>query len=118
MDVGEVAKVVGSVWKMTERGDNHIGQHGVYMQSHEIDDLTSDAFRLLAFLRAHQGRSVTYFWIANGLAKTFDWTVKRLARARSLLIKHGLVRTRQKTVARTTCSLRLAKGKSRLVESV
>lgn len=92
MDLNEVTKIVGSIWKMTERGDNHIGQHGVYMQAGEIDDLTgdADAFFLLAFLRAHQGSAST-FWIANGLAETFGWTVKRLAAARLVLIERKKV---------------------------
>jgi hypothetical protein len=87
MNTQEVAKTVASVWRYTKRGDDTIGMHGgVYMQRHEIDDLTSDAFRLLAFLRAHQGKRAhqgraPYFWIANALANRFDWTVKRLAAA-------------------------------------
>ena len=93
MATGEVADIVGSVWQMTVRGDNHIGMHGVYIQASEIEDLNSnsDAFYLLAFLRAHQGPSAT-FWITNGLAERFDWTVKRLASARSVLLERGLVR--------------------------
>jgi hypothetical protein len=94
MAISEVAGIVGSIWQMTERGDNHIGMHGFYMQARELEDLNgnSDAFYLLAFLRAHQGKAAPYFWIANGLAEKFDWTVKRLAAARSVLLERKQVR--------------------------
>jgi hypothetical protein len=94
MDVGEVTKIVGSVWQMTVRGENNIGMHGVFIQAGEIDDLTADEFYLLFFLRAHQGKhrgKLVTFWIANGLAEKFGWTVKRLAAARSGLLKRKRV---------------------------
>lgn len=94
MTAPEVSRVVDNVWSMTIKGLNHIGQHGAFMQDHEIDDLiggNQDAFVLLAYLRRHEQPLVT-FWIANGLADHLGWTVKRLANARKYLIDRKLVR--------------------------
>jgi hypothetical protein len=50
----------------------------------EIDD--PYAFKLLAFLRLHQGPHAT-FMCTNTLAQKFGWDRERLARARRTLIE-------------------------------
>ena len=89
MEDGEVEKVVGSVWGMTREGRNVIGQPGLFCLSAEhleIED--AHAFKLLAFLRFHQGPHAM-FWVTNSLAGRFGWDPHRLARARRVLIEQG-----------------------------
>jgi hypothetical protein len=96
MEDGEVEKIVGNVWGMTREGRNVIGQPGLFclsVEHLEIEDL--GAFKLLAFLRAHQGPHAM-FWCSNGLADRFGWDRHRLAQARQVLIEQGyLVPVRQ-----------------------
>lgn len=66
-----MSAVVNSVWRVTVEGRNWFGQHGAFMGLHEVNNMVGgdqDAFLLLVFLRAHQGRRAI-FWIANGLSK-------------------------------------------------
>ena len=62
-----------------------------------------DAFILLAFLRAHNrpDHGFSTFMIANGLATTLRWTIKRLAKARSMLITLEYIRLCRAAVANT-----------------
>jgi hypothetical protein len=62
-----------------------------------------DAFLLLAYLRAHNraDNGFSTFMIANGLANTFHWTIKRLAKARSMLITLEYIRLCRAAVANT-----------------
>ena len=95
MDAKEVGRVTDSVWKMTVEGRNWIGRPGAFMPLDEMAGFrgNSDALYLLAFLRAREGKDLT-FWIANGLAETpdFSWSRKRLAAARQSLIELGLIK--------------------------
>jgi hypothetical protein len=91
MEDREVNRIVDSVWGMTLEGRNIIGIPTAFCLTHEhlsIED--SDAFKLLAFLRAHQGPHA-HFMCANGLAarEEFDWDPRRIARARRILIELG-----------------------------
>jgi hypothetical protein len=98
MEDSEVNRIVDSVWGMTLEGRNIIGIPTAFCLTHEhlsIED--SDAFKLLAFLRAHQGPHA-HFMCANGLAdrEEFEWDPRRIARARRILIELGyLVPVRQ-----------------------
>src|SRR5262249_13787308 len=68
MEDMEVNRIADSVWGMTLEGRNIIGIPTAFCLTHEhlsIED--SDAFKLLAFLRAHQGPHA-HFMCANGLA--------------------------------------------------
>src|SRR5262249_14611205 len=91
MEGKEVNRIVDSVWGMTLEGRNIIGIPTAFCLTHEhlsIED--SDAFKLLAFLRAHQGPHA-HFMCTNGLAsrEEFDWDPRRIARARRILIELG-----------------------------
>jgi hypothetical protein len=88
----EVNRTATSVWGMTLEGRNFIGVPEILClrEEHlEIDD--PYAFKLLAFLRLHQGPHAL-FMCANGLAERFDWDRRRLATARSRLIEHGYLK--------------------------
>jgi hypothetical protein len=97
MEDKEVAQIVDSVWGMTLEGRNVIGLRGAFCLT--IDHLAiadSDAFKLLAFLRAHQGPHANFMCTNDGLAEKFGWGRKRLAHARHNLIELGyLVSVRQ-----------------------
>ena len=83
----EVFDVATSAWCYTERGLNRFGQHGVYFCTEEANRLitsNSDAFVLLAFLRANNGPGSTFI-VANGLADTLGWGLNRLRSARNRL---------------------------------
>jgi Bifunctional DNA primase/polymerase, N-terminal len=89
MEDGEVEKIVGNVWRMTQEGRNAIGEPGLFclsVEHLEIEDLS--AFKLFAFLRAHQGPHAM-FWCSNGLAERFGWDRERMAKARRVLIEKG-----------------------------
>ena len=91
LDDGEVVRVARSAWSYEERGLNRYGQHGAWIPIQEVDALlksSQDAIVLLAFLRAYEAPWAK-FWIANGLAERFGWTVKRLSNARKHLIERG-----------------------------
>jgi hypothetical protein len=83
----EVNRTATSVWGMTLEGRNFIGVPEILClrEEHlEIDD--PYAFKLLAFLRLHQGPHAT-FMCTNTLAERFGWDRRRLATARSRLIE-------------------------------
>jgi Bifunctional DNA primase/polymerase, N-terminal len=85
----EVNRIVDSIWNMTQAGRNVIGLPDAFcltVDHLEIED--THAFKLLAFLRAHQGPGAL-FMCANGLAERFGWTRERLSAARRLLIELG-----------------------------
>jgi len=90
MERQEVEKIVSSVWQMTLEGRNVIGLPEAFCLTREhlaIED--SDAFKLFAFLRAHQGPHAHFMCANDGLAEKFGWTRKRLAGARHALIELG-----------------------------
>jgi hypothetical protein len=89
----EIVKTAASAWDYEQRGLNRFGQHGAYFPIEVIEGFArergqSDAFLLLAYLRAHNGPWAD-FWITNGLAKIFGWGDKRLAAAREYLLERG-----------------------------
>jgi hypothetical protein len=96
MTTEEATKIVDSVWRMTIAGRNRVGTHPFIMLQHEaislIEHGDQDAFVLLNFLRAHHGPLAPPFFITNTLASTFDWTIKRLSKARSRLVERGILR--------------------------
>jgi hypothetical protein len=96
MEHTEVNRIAASVWGMTLEGRNAIGLAEAFCLTREhleIEDVS--AFKLLAFLRAHQGPHAT-FMCTNSLALKFGWDRERLARARRTLIELGyLVPVRQ-----------------------
>lgn len=95
MEEVEVEKIVDSVWGMTREGRNFIGMPDRFCLNEEHLDLDPYAFKLLAFLRHHQGPHAL-FWCTNTLADRFGWDLKRLRHARQTLIQEGhLVPVRQ-----------------------
>jgi hypothetical protein len=88
----EILSTASSAWAITERGDNHFGQHGCYFRTDEIVSMLhdQDALILLAFLKAHNGPWAT-FMCANGLTEDLGWDRHRLADARRRLIELGYV---------------------------
>jgi hypothetical protein len=90
MEDGEVERIVGNVWGMTREGRNSIGQPDLFCLDVEHLKMDSDAFKLLAFLQAHQGPHAL-FWCTNTLAERneFNWGPRRLADARRVLIEQG-----------------------------
>jgi hypothetical protein len=96
MTTGEATKIVDSVWRMTIAGCNRVGEHAFVIRQHEAISLIEhgdhDALVLLNFLRAHHGPLAPPFWVADTLASTFGWTIKRLSKARSRLVQRGILR--------------------------
>jgi hypothetical protein len=88
----ETVKTAASAWRYETTGKNQFGQHGAYFTIEMIEGLVrnrdTDAFALLAYLRAHNGPWAD-FWITNGLAKTFGCGDKRLAAARDRLLERS-----------------------------
>ena len=90
LPIEEVRKIVTQVWKMTLEHRNWIGRSGD--RRTEVTSFAGDvdAYFLLEWLRVSEGASSS-FWLANGLAEKFGWTVKRFARARERLIELGYI---------------------------
>ena len=88
--VEEVRTIVNSVWKMTLEHRNWIGRSGDRRTEVASFFGNADAYLLLEWLRVNEGASSS-FWIANGLAEKFGWTVKRFTGAREHLIELGYV---------------------------
>jgi hypothetical protein len=88
--VEEVRTIVNSVWKMTLEHRNWIGRSGERRTEVASFFGNADAYLLLEWLRVNEGAS-SNFWIANGLAEKFGWTVKRFTSAREHLIELGYV---------------------------
>jgi hypothetical protein len=90
MSAEEVSKIVDSVWQMTCEGHYWVCEHD--RRKHELslfkDD--TDALYLLDYLRVTQGIEAK-FWIANGLADNFGWTLRRFTAARQHIVERGYV---------------------------
>jgi hypothetical protein len=110
----EVMRTARSVWDYTIKGKNRFGQFGAWLPLADVDLLVGsrdcpgsavmqDACLLLTYLRAHNrpDNGFSTFMIANGLADTFHWTIKRLAKARSMLITLEYIRLCRAAVANT-----------------
>jgi hypothetical protein len=88
----EVNRTATSVWGMTLEDRNFIGVPEMLClrEEHlEIDD--PYAFKLLAFLRLHQGPHATFI-CTNTLAERFGWDRERLSRSRRSLIELGYLK--------------------------
>ena len=91
MEYEEMNTTAHSAWRITERGDNHFGQHGAWMGFAEVETMVTrdqDALVLPMYLRTHNGPWATFMCV-NGLAETLHWTRKRVADARARLIELG-----------------------------
>jgi Bifunctional DNA primase/polymerase, N-terminal/Primase C terminal 1 (PriCT-1) len=89
LDDAEVVKTVSSAWRYEQTGKNHCWQHVVQFAVEDVIALLNDnqdAFLLLAFLHAHNGRRAQ-FMIANGLTEVLGWSIERLRAARKRLIE-------------------------------
>jgi bifunctional DNA primase/polymerase-like protein len=86
----EMERIVENVWGMTLQGRNFIGQADMFFLMAEHLTIDPDAFKLLAFLRLHQGPHA-HFMVANRLSRRpeFDCAPRRIARARHKLIERG-----------------------------
>lgn len=88
----EVVKTATSAWDYEQSGKNWFGQFSVHFRDEEFDQFSSnqdqDRYCLISYLRRHNGTSAR-FMIANGLAGTFGWTVKRLAATRRRALHAG-----------------------------
>jgi hypothetical protein len=86
----EAVKIATSAWKRTAQGRNWFGNGTVALQHDEVDELPQDAAWLLMKLRRHNwGRE---FIIAQAMAETLEWTVKRLIAAKVELERRGKIR--------------------------
>jgi hypothetical protein len=90
MAVEEVGKIVNQVWRMTAEHRNWIGRGGDRKMEVCAFAGDVDSYFLLEFLRVSDGASEA-FWIANGLADKFGWTLKRLVSARKRLLELGYI---------------------------
>jgi hypothetical protein len=103
----EVVKVADSAWGYTVQGLNYFGGHAAWS---DMDALLQhpDAFLLLAYLRRHNSRERTFI-CTNGLTKTFGWDRRRLAAARSMLIKLNKFRLVRRAKSRQPAEYRWPK---------
>lgn len=89
----EVGRIVGSAWRYTIRGENHVGRPYAQLRHEDIDALANmpDALILYTVLKRHNALR-DEFLIANAMAKvTVPYNVKRLSNARRQLIELGFV---------------------------
>jgi hypothetical protein len=90
MEGFEVNRIVQSVWRMTLEGRNIIGTPIAFCLTQEHLTLDADAFKLLAFYRAHQGPHALFICTNElGNRAEFNWKPKRVARARQQLVELG-----------------------------
>jgi hypothetical protein len=93
----EIVKCAKSAWDCTANGLNRFGKHGAWLPVDDVNKLIKqgkrgqDELLLTTFFRANEGPTAT-FLIANGLAKNFGWTIKRLAAARKRALVNGTIR--------------------------
>jgi hypothetical protein len=94
LDDAEVMQIATSAWNYTVSGRNRFGCHGSWSPVDEIDQFpeNTDAYYLLAFLRAHNGPDATFI-CANGLSEKFHWDRRRVAAARAKLIELGRIKS-------------------------
>jgi Bifunctional DNA primase/polymerase, N-terminal len=87
----EVIAVASSAWGYEVRGSNWFGTGRRVVASHdEVDELSPDAFYLLARLRRHHWRRK--FAVANGMAESLGWHRVRLSKARTELETKGKIK--------------------------
>ena len=87
---GEVVKVAASAWGRTAQGRNWFGNGTVALRHDEVDELPQDAAWLLTKLRRHNWGET--FIVAQAMAETLGWTVKRLIAAKGELERRGKIR--------------------------
>jgi hypothetical protein len=89
----EVIKVAKSAWKITEAGNNRIGQHGSWLTKDTVNGMIGEpyALSLLAFVSAQNGPNAT-FWVADGLRDKLGWPRRAFQKARRTLIKSGWIK--------------------------
>jgi hypothetical protein len=86
----EAVKIVASAWGRAAQGRNWFGNGTVALRHDEVDELPQDAAWLLTKLRRHNwGRD---FILANAMAETLGWTIKRFAAAKAELERMGKIR--------------------------
>ena len=83
----EIMTIAASAWTKTTEGRNRFGQHGAWIPVEVAASMMvhPDALALLVVLRANEGPWIQ-FMIPNTMAGKFGWTVKRLQKARLMLI--------------------------------
>jgi hypothetical protein len=85
-----VVATAASAWERTAKGRNWFGNGTVALRHDEVDELPQDAAWLLTKLRRHNwGRN---FILANAMAETLGWTIKRFAAAKAELERMGKIR--------------------------
>jgi hypothetical protein len=88
-----ILSIAKSAWRCEQEGRNLVGRGRAVVTPHAlIDGLigeSQDAFILYTLLnRYHWGRE---FAVANAMAAQLGWTRKRLAQARTILLRRGLL---------------------------
>jgi hypothetical protein len=90
MSNAEVIEKVNSACDGTAKGRNFFG--GKVVSTHaEVDDLGPDSFYLLNKLRRHNWGEKD-FVVANAMAESMRWTIKRFAAAKAELERRGKIR--------------------------
>jgi bifunctional DNA primase/polymerase-like protein/primase-like protein len=89
-----ILSITQSAWRCEQEGRNLVGRGRAVLTPHAlIDELigeSQDAFILYTILnRYHWGRD---FAVANAMAAQLGWTRKRLAQARTALLRRGLLK--------------------------
>jgi hypothetical protein len=91
IETNELLHIAKNVWNYTVSGKNRFGRPGYFATIDDTEFLLKDgdAYLLFVYLKTHQ-HPRSRFWIANGLATSFGWSLRRLvaARNRLLALKH------------------------------
>jgi hypothetical protein len=88
----EVVKVASSAWGYQLRGENLKGRGGAVVVSNELLDTLNDhpdsCLLYLKLRRHHWGKD---FVLANGMATSMGWGLRKWQRARDLLVRLGII---------------------------
>jgi hypothetical protein len=89
----EVMHIVNSAWKRHQEGRNWFGRPAMQITSADILPLMPDADVGMLYLWAKAtNKLAAEFWLADGLAVKFGWTLYRFREARRRAVEAGLFR--------------------------
>jgi hypothetical protein len=89
----EVTHIINSAWKRHQEGRNWFGRPATQITSDEILPLMPDADVGMLYLWAKAtNKLAAEFWLADGLAEKFGWTLYRFREARRRAVEAGLFR--------------------------
>ena len=87
----EVMRTAASAWKYETEGRNYIGgMRAVFCEADVLPLMADPHVGMLVVWAKARFKPDSQFWIADGLAETFGWSLRQLREARRRAIKMGL----------------------------